>query len=86
MDDALHELDFIVHVFCIQLLFQRYADILLPATEWLETGLILVPVLNKPLFVKRLLHFWETMNETVFWSKLAKRLAEKEDMRMQGCL
>ena len=56
--------------------FSAYADILLPATEWLETDKYLT-CLNNIVVRQEVAHLWETMNETLFWPKLAKRLAEK---------
>lgn len=79
--EAIQELDFIVHVYMYPTSFSCYADILIPATEWLETDLIL-PSLNTAVVRQEVVHTWETMNETVFWAKLAKRLAEKGH---EGC-
>jgi len=61
--------------------FSAYADILLPATEWLETDLPVVSA-NKLFARQAVTHTYETMNETLFWSKLAKRCAA---LGHEGC-
>jgi len=79
--EAIQQMDFIVHMYMYPTSFSAYADILLPATEWLESDYV-IPSLNT-LFVRQAVtHLWETMNETVFWSKLAKRCAE---LGHEGC-
>lgn len=79
--EAMKNLDLIVHVFLYPTSFSAYADILLPATEWLETD-FLVNGMNK-LFVRQAVtHLWETMNETAFWAELAKRCAK---LGHEGC-
>ncbi|MGG0717236.1 molybdopterin-dependent oxidoreductase [Robertmurraya massiliosenegalensis] len=74
--EAIHELDFVVHAYMYPTSFSMYADILIPVTEWLETDLIL-PSLNTAVVRQQVVHTWETMNETIYWAKLAKRLADK---------
>jgi anaerobic selenocysteine-containing dehydrogenase len=74
--ECIDELDFIVHAYMYPTSFSMYADILIPTAEWLETDLIL-PSLNTAVVRQQVVHTWETMNETVYWSKLAKRMAEK---------
>lgn len=71
---AIEQLDLIVHMYMYPTSFSAYADILLPATEWLETDL---PVCSANMLFARqaVTHTYETMNETLFWSKLAKRCA-----------
>ncbi len=79
--EAIKELDFIVHMYMYPTSFSAMADILLPATEWLETNL---PVVScNMLFARQeVVHLWETTDETLFWAKLAKRLAE---LGHEGC-
>lgn len=56
--------------------FSAYADILLSAAEWLETNMI-VETCNTLVARQAVTHLWETMDETLFWSKLARRCAER---------
>lgn len=79
--EAFDKLDLIVHVFLYPTSFSAYADILIPATEWLESEFVL-PALNKVCVRQAVTHTWETMNETLFWAKLAKRCAE---LGHEGC-
>lgn len=72
---AMEQMDFTVHMYMYPTSFSAYADILLPATEWLETDM-LVESMNKVFARQAVTHLWETMDETLFWSKLAKRCAE----------
>lgn len=73
--EAIEKLDFIVHMHMYPTSFSAYADILLPAEEWLETDMI-VETCNMLVARQAVTHLWETMDETLFWSKLAKRCAE----------
>jgi anaerobic selenocysteine-containing dehydrogenase len=72
---AINKLDFIVHIFVYPTSFSAYADYILPSAEWLETDR-LVENCNMLIAQQEVVHLWETLNETVFWSKLAKRCAE----------
>ena len=74
-EEAIHKLDFIVHVYMYPTSFSAYADILIPAEEWLETDM-LVETCNTLVARQQVTHLWETMDETLFWSKLAKRCGE----------
>ena len=67
--------DLIVHMFLYPTSFSCYADILLPATEWLETNM-LVECMNWVFARQPVAHVWETEDETLFWSKLIKKCAE----------
>lgn len=71
---AMKNVDLIVHMFMYPTSFSMYADILLPATEWLETNM-LVEALNMVFARQPVAHVWETEDETLFWSKLIKRCA-----------
>jgi len=75
-EEAIHKLDFIVHVYMYPTSFSAYADILIPAEEWLETDM-LVETCNTLVARQSVTHLWETVDETLFWSMLAKRCAEK---------
>jgi len=75
-EKAIHELDFIVHMFMYPTSFSAYADILLPAPEWLETDMI-VETCNTLVARQAAATVWETVDETLFWSKLAAKCAEK---------
>lgn len=72
---AIEELDFIVHMFMYPTSMSAYADILLPTKEWLETDM-LVETCNTLVARQATTHLWETIDETVIWSKLAKRCGE----------
>lgn len=72
---AIDELDFIVHMFMYPTSFSAYADILLPTEEWLETDMM-VETCNTLCARQACTHLWETIDETVIWSKLAKRCGE----------
>ncbi len=74
-EKAINELDFIVHVYMYPTSFSAYADILIPAEEWLETDM-LVETCNTLNARQAVTHLWETVDETVFWSRLAKRCGE----------
>jgi anaerobic selenocysteine-containing dehydrogenase len=78
---AIEQMDFIVHMYMYPTSFSTFADILLPATEWLETNMP-VESLNTLFARQAVTHLWETMDETLFWSKLAKRCA---DMGHENC-
>ncbi|WP_411682183.1 molybdopterin-dependent oxidoreductase, partial [Clostridium thailandense] len=72
---AIEELDFIVHMYMYPTSFSAYADILLPTEEWLETDM-LVETCNTLVARQAATHLWETIDETVIWSKIAKRCGE----------
>lgn len=72
---AIDELDFIVHMYMYPTSFSAYADILLPTEEWLETNMI-VETCNTLCARQAVAHVWETMDETLIWSKLARRCGE----------
>ena len=72
---AIDELDFIVHMYMYPTSFSAYADILLPTEEWLETNMI-VETCNTLNARQAVTHLWETVDETVIWSKIAKRCGE----------
>ena len=74
-EQAIQKLDFIVHVYMYPTSFSAYADILIPSEEWLETDM-LVETCNTLVARQATTHLWETMDETLFWSKLAKRCGE----------
>ncbi|MCD8339980.1 MAG: molybdopterin-dependent oxidoreductase [Burkholderiales bacterium] len=73
--EASKNVDFICHMFMYPTSMSTLADMLLPATEWLETNM-LVENLNKVFARQPVTHTWETEDETLMWSKLAKRCAE----------
>jgi anaerobic selenocysteine-containing dehydrogenase len=72
---ASRNVDLIVHLFMYPTSFSRYADILLPATEWLETN-TLVNHLNMVFARQAVVHTWETVDETLAWSRLIRRCAK----------
>ncbi len=78
---VIDELDFIVHMYMYPTSFSSYADILLPTEEWLETNMI-VETCNTLCARQQVTHLWETMDETLIWSKIAKRCGELGD---EGC-
>ncbi len=67
--------DMIVHMYMYPTSFSMYADILLPATEWLETNM-LIESLNMVFARQAVAHVWETEDETLYWAKLVRRCAE----------
>jgi anaerobic selenocysteine-containing dehydrogenase len=73
--EVIKKLDFIAHVYMYPTSFSTYADLLFPAEEWLETDMIYMNC-NRVAARQAVTHLWETVDETVFWSKLAKRCAE----------
>jgi len=79
--EAIGKLDFIVHMHMNPTSFSAYADIILPAAEWLETNMI-VETCNMLVARQAVVHLWDTMDETLFWSRLAKRCAE---LGHEGC-
>ncbi len=78
---AIDELDFIVHMYMYPTSFSAYADILLPTAEWLETDMI-VETRNTLCARQQVTHLWETIDETVIWSMIAKRCGE---LGHEGC-
>ncbi|MCD8338840.1 MAG: molybdopterin-dependent oxidoreductase [Burkholderiales bacterium] len=68
-------MELIVHMYMYPTSFSQFADILLPAREWLETDLP-IEHLNMVFGRQAVVHLWETEDETLWWSKLAKRCAE----------
>lgn len=74
-EPAMDKLDFIVHMFMYPTSFSTYADMILPAAEWLETN-NLVENINMIFARQAVTHLWETADETLFWCQLVKRLAE----------
>ena len=75
---VIDELDFIVHMYMYPTSFSAYADILLPTEEWLETDMI-VETCNTLCARQQVVHLWETMDETLIWSKICKRCGELGD-------
>lgn len=75
-EEAIKELDFIVHMYMYPTSFSAYADILLPTEEWLETDMM-IEICNKLFARQAATHLWETVDETVIWSMIAKRCGEK---------
>ncbi len=73
--EASKKIDLIVHMFMYPTSFSHYADLLLPATEWLETN-TLVNHLNMVFARQAVTHTWETEDETLMWSRLAIKCAE----------
>ncbi|MCR5785532.1 MAG: molybdopterin-dependent oxidoreductase [Eubacterium sp.] len=78
---AAKNIPFIVHMYMYPTSFSAYADMLLPTEEWLETDMI-VENCNKILARQATTHLYETMDESMIWSMLCKRLGEKGD---EGC-
>jgi len=80
-EKAIHELEYIVHMHMIPTSFSAYADIILPTKEWLETEM-LVETCNMLLARQSAAHVWDTIDETLIWSMLAKKCAE---LGHEGC-
>ena len=79
--EASKKVPFIVHMYMYPTSFSAYADMLLPTEEWLETDMI-VETCNKLMARQAVTHIWETIDETVIWSKIARRCAE---LGHEGC-
>ena len=75
VERVVNELDYIVHVYMYPTSFSAYADILIPSAEWLETDM-LVETCNMLVARQAATHLWECCDETLFWSRLAKKCAE----------
>ncbi len=75
---AMERLDLIVHMYMYPTSFSAYADILLPTEEWLETNMM-VETCNTLCARQQVTHLWETVDETVIWSMLAKACADRGD-------
>lgn len=75
---ALEKMDLVFHMYMYLTSFSKFADILLPAREWLETNM-LIECMNMVFARQAVAHVWETEDETLFWSKLMKRCAELGD-------
>ena len=76
--EAMDNLDLIVHMYMYPTSFSAYADILLPTTEWLETN-YLQQVCNTVSIRQPVVHLYETIDECLIWSLLAKRCADLGD-------
>ncbi len=75
------EMDFVLHMYMYPTSFSAMADILLPATEWLETNYIIGS--GNMIFARQeVVRTYEHIDETLFWSRLVKKLA---DMGHPGC-
>ena len=74
-EEACEKLDYIVHMFNYPTSMTAYADVVLPTEEWLETEMI-VETCNMCVARQQVVHLWETRDETVIWSNIAKRCAE----------
>ena len=74
--EAIDKLEFIVHMYMYPTSFSAYADVILPTEEWLETEMI-VETCNTLVARKQVAHLWETKDETVIWSNLAKACADR---------
>ena len=73
--EATKKLDYIVHMFMYPTSMTSYADVVLPTEEWLETEMV-VETCNTLVARQQVVHLWETRDETVIWSNIAKRCAE----------
>ncbi len=75
--NALPEIDLVVHSYMYPTSFTiEAADYILPMREWLECP---KPVLlmNKVFPRQEVTHLWETCDETLMWSRLAAKCAER---------
>ncbi len=73
--EATEKLDYIVHMFTYPTSMTAYADVVLPTEEWLETEMV-VETCNMCVARQQVVHLWETRDETVVWSNIAKRCGE----------
>ncbi|MCD8364518.1 MAG: molybdopterin-dependent oxidoreductase, partial [Clostridiales bacterium] len=81
IEKAIANLDYVVHAYMYPTSFSAYADILIPTEEWLEMDM-LVETCNTIVARQSTTHLWETCDEALLWSKLAKKCAE---MGHEGC-
>lgn len=80
--EALEKMEFIVHHFQYPTSFTKYADIVLPGTEWLEYNWVGAAD-NHFTVHQEATHLWEDMEEPMFWHHLALKMAEKGHKRFQ---
>lgn len=80
--EASKNIPFIVHMYMYPTSFSAYSDMLLPTEEWLETDM-LQESCNKMIIRQATTHLWETADETVIWSLIAKRCAQLGDPECQ---
>ncbi|MCC8142391.1 MAG: molybdopterin-dependent oxidoreductase [Lachnospiraceae bacterium] len=81
IEEAIKHLDYVVHAYMYPTSMSAYADILMPTEEWLEMDM-LVETCNMIVARQSTTHLWETCDEAVFFSRLAKVCAE---MGHEGC-
>lgn len=81
-EKAIKNVPFIVHMYMYPTSFSYYADVLLPTEEWLETDMV-HECCHKLIIRQAVTHLWETFDETLIWSMIAKRCAEKGDVECQ---
>ncbi len=81
LEKVIANLDYIVHAYMYPTSFSAYADILIPTEEWLETDM-LVETCNMIVARQSTTHLWETADEGLFFSRLAKECAK---MGHEGC-
>lgn len=75
--EALPELDLIVHAYMYPTSFTiEAADVVFPMREWLECPKP-VKLLNMIFPRREVTHLFETCDETLYWSRLAEKLAER---------
>ncbi|MDL2060209.1 molybdopterin-dependent oxidoreductase [Mesosutterella sp. AGMB02718] len=79
---AFKKMDYMVHMYMYPTSFTNYCDMVLPVTEWLETNHI-VECLNKIFARQEVVHLWETVDETLIWSKILLRCA---DLGHENCI
>lgn len=73
--EATEKLDYIVHMFTYPTSMTAYADVVLPTQEWLETEMV-VETCNMCVARQQVVRLWETRDETLIWSNIAKRCGE----------
>ena len=90
-EEAVKKMDVNVHMYMYPTASSLYADYLLPSTEWLEIYWT-ASIGNHVHVYQPATHLWEGMEEPMFWSLLAKRMAAKghqrfiDSMDPQKCL
>lgn len=78
--EAFSKMDYTVHHTMYPTSFSAYADLLLPTTEWLENHWA-IGAENRVYVRQPATHLWEGVEEPMFWSMLAKKLADKGHQR-----
>lgn len=73
--EGMKNLELVVHAFMYPTSFSAYSDYLIPVNEWLESDFFTASM-NVATARQAVTHLYESVNESWYWSKLAKRCGE----------